>query len=142
MRFADTVLRVDNLHCLSCAAEIRACFKLVDVEDINGPDNGLQISLENRTVSFRNVNVLAVTKLLEEAGFNVSMSSIIPSSRWRKFINTLGHRKTSREARHKQTCLACRGETSEESVIEKASPEHHEQTTWQSTFALDGLTCR
>lgn len=145
MRSTATVLHVDNIHCPSCAAEIRACFKLLDIADVNDPDIDLQISLESQTVSFRNVNVAAVTKLLEDSGFDVSIPSTIPSSRWKSFIDTFCHRKASREARHKQTCLACRGEASQESVLDKPvlpPPSQNQQALCQSTFALEGLTCR
>ncbi|GJJ16177.1 hypothetical protein Clacol_010457 [Clathrus columnatus] len=141
---ARTILHITNLHCHSCAAEVRACFKLLDVADVDGPDIDLQISLEDRTVSFRNVNVIAVTNILEDAGFDVSIPSTVRSSPWRLFLNTFGHRK-AREARHKQTCLACRSQSSEEESIrdEKVPPSSsrdHEQIL-QSSFTLDGLTC-
>ncbi|KAF8512754.1 hypothetical protein BU17DRAFT_53890 [Hysterangium stoloniferum] len=127
-----TVLRIDNLHCQSCVANIHACFSMLNAAD------GLDVSLVDHTVSFDFPDVAAVLKQLDERGFDVASIASTRPQRFRSFLASIRRRAISRhEDQHKKTCDACRNEMSPEE--EKST--NNEGEIHESRFTLEGLTC-
>ena len=159
-----TTLRVDNLHCASCASSIANIIAGVSplneqkiLRNATSVFSDVDISLQERTVSFthpKGFSLENVLKQLDAAGFDVwlpsrtadtSPTKIFGTSTWKFLLSPFASRAIEsprRQAGHRELCDACgtSGDYSEDSNV--VTNKAKKQALQESRFAIEGMTCR